>query len=181
MKKIVLLAAFMLTAFSLAHAQNARIQFDNLKFLEPRAADIVEVNIDGKILNIAKNVLNKVDNKDNKKIAEAVKGLEGIYVRIYRFENDNEYNAGDVETIRSQLKTPNWEKLVNVRSKKNNQKIDVYTMFTGDKVSGVTVLISENKSIAVVNVVGEIDIETFAELGGKLSIPEIEIEKTGDQ
>ena len=105
-----------------ANAQNARIQFDNLKFLESRATDIVEVNVDGKILNLAKNVLAKTKDADNQKIAEAVKGLEGVYVRIYRFENANAYNTGDVETVRAQLSSPNWEKLVNVRSKKKQSE-----------------------------------------------------------
>ena len=61
--------------------------------------------------------------------------------------------------------------------RKNNQKIDVYTMFTGDTMSGLAVVISESKSVAIVNVIGPIDIDLLAELGGKLNIPNIEIEK----
>ena len=38
----------------------------------------------------------------------------------------------------------------------------------------MAVLITEDKSITLVNVVGEIDIETLAELGGKFNIPDIE-------
>ena len=107
----------------------------------------------------------------------AISGLQGIYVRVFNFENENEYNPADVEMIRSQLQSPGWEKLANVRSKKNNQKIDVYTMFTGDTMSGLAVVISESKSVAIVNVIGPIDIDLLAELGGKLNIPNIEIEK----
>ena len=176
----LLLSAFMLTAFTAASAQNARLQFDNLKYLEDRARDIVEVNIDGNVLNLAKRVLVKVKDQDAKKVGEAIKDLQGIYVRVYRFENANEYNDADVEMIRSQLQAPGWEKLANVRSKKNNQKIDVYTMFTGDVMSGVAVLISEDRSIALVNVIGPIDIDLLAELGGKLNIPDIDIETTDD-
>lgn len=180
--KFLVLSAFMLTAFTVANAQTARLQFDNLKYLEERARDVIEVNVDGKILALAKRVLVKVKDKDGnaKKVGEAIKDLEGIYVRVYRFENKNEYNLSDVELIRSQLQTPGWEKLANVRSKKNNQKIDVYTMFTGDKMSGVAVVISEDRSVALVNVIGPIDIELLAELGGKLNIPDINIEITND-
>jgi hypothetical protein len=49
-------------------------------------------------------------------------------------------------------------------------------MFTGDVMSGVAVVISESKSIALVNIVGPIDIELLTTLSGKLSIPDIEIE-----
>ena len=52
-------------------------------------------------------------------------------------------------------------------------------MFTGDVMSGVAVVVSESKSIAVVNVIGPIDIELLAEMSGKLNIPKIDIEKVG--
>ncbi len=174
--KFIVLSAFMLITITAANAQDARLRFDNLKGLEDRARDVVEVNIDGKLLSLAKRVLVKVNDQDAKKVGEAIKGLEGIYVRIYNFENANEYNIADIDLIRSQLTLPGWVKLANVRSKKNNQKIDVYTMFTGDVMSGVAVVISEDKSIALVNVIGPIDIDLLAELGGKLNIPRIDIE-----
>ena len=160
--------------------QSARLNFDNLKPLEDRAVDVVEVNIEGKILNLAKRVLLKVKDRDAKVVGEAIQGLEAIYVRVLRFENENEYNIAEVDAIRMQLQSPGWERLANVKSKKNNQKIDVYTMFEGDDMSGVAVVISENKSIALVNVIGPIDIDLLAELGGKLNIPSIDIETDDD-
>ena len=174
---IVFLSALCVAA---ASAQTAKLDFDNLKPLEDRAVDVVEINIEGKILNLAKRVLVKVNDKDAKIVGEAIKGLEAIYVRVFRFENENEYNIAEVDAIRMQLQSPGWEKLANVRSKKNNQKIDVYTMFSGDVMSGVAVVISEKKSIALVNVIGPIDIDLLAELGGKLNIPKIDIETTDD-
>jgi hypothetical protein len=175
--KIFLLAFVLLAATSAANAQNARLRFEHLDYLETKARDVVEVNIDGKLLELAKRVLVKVKDKDAKKVGQAIKGLEGIYVRVFNFENENEYDVADVEDLRIQLQMPGWEKLANVRSKKRNQKIDVYTMFTGDAISGLAVIISETKSVAVVNVIGPIDIDLLAELGGKLNIPEIDIEK----
>ncbi len=174
--KTLLLSAFMLISMAAVSAQDARLNFDNLKGLEDRARDVVEVNIDGNILKLAKRVLLKVKDKDAKTVGEAIKGLEAIYVRVYRFENANEYNMADVDIIRSQLQNPGWEKLANVRSKKNNQKVDVYTMFSGDVMSGVAVVISEDKSIGLVNVIGPIDIDLLVELGGKLNIPDLDIE-----
>ena len=160
-----------------ANAQDARLQFEKLSRLEDRAQDVVEVNIDGKLLDLAKRVMVKVNDADAKKVGQAISGLKGIYVRVFNFEKENEYNIADVEEIRSQLRSPGWEKLANVRSKKNNQKIDVYTMFTGNVMSGVAVVISESKSVALVNVIGPIDIDLLAEMSGKLNIPKIEIEK----
>ncbi|HEX8287695.1 MAG TPA: DUF4252 domain-containing protein [Pyrinomonadaceae bacterium] len=178
--KFILPVLFVLGAFISVNAQDpARLPFERLNGLETKARDVVEVNIDGKLLDLAKRVMVKTNDADAKKVAQAINGLKGIYVRVYNFEQENEYNIADVEAIRSQLQSPGWEKLANVRSKKNNQKVDVYTMFTGDVMSGVAVVVSEAKSIAVVNVIGPIDIDLLVELSGKLNIPKIEIEKDG--
>lgn len=178
--KLIFLAAVVLGSFAVVKAQNAKLQFENLRYLDTRASEIVEVNVDGKLLDLAKRVMFKVDDKNAKTVGEAIKDLEGIYVRIYKFERDNEYSVSDVDQIRAQLQSPGWTKLANVRSKKNNQKIDVFTMFSGDVMSGLAVVISEDRSIALVNVIGPIDIDLLAELGGKLNIPKIEIEKDED-
>ncbi len=176
--KFMLPAVLLFAAAAVAaNAQDARLNFEKLNGFGERARDVVEVNIDGKLLDLAKRVTVKTNDKDAKKIGQAISGLKGIYVRVFNFEQENEYDIADVEAIRSQLLTPGWEKLARVRSKKNNQKIDVYTMFSGDVMSGVAVVISESKSVALVNIIGTIDLDLLAELSGKLNIPKIDIEK----
>jgi len=176
----LLFLVFILVPATAAFAQDARLNFERLDGLEAHARDVVEVNIDGKLLDLAKRVTAKTNDENAKKVGQAISGLKGIYVRVYRFENENEYNMADVNALRSQLNSPGWEKLANVRSKKNNQLVDVYTMFTGDLMCGVAVVISESKSIALVNVIGPIDIELLTELSGKLNIPKIDIEQEKD-
>jgi hypothetical protein len=175
--KFILLLFVLVSAIAANAQEAARLRFEKLNALETKAQDVVEVNIDGKLLDLARRVMVKSNDADSKKIAQAISGMKGIYVRVYNFANENEYNIGDVDEIRAQLRTPGWEKLANVRSKKNNQKIDVFTMFTGDVMSGVAVVISESKSVALVNVIGPIDIDTLAEMSGKMNIPKIDIEK----
>ena len=173
----IILPLLFALAIGTANAQDARLRFENLNKLEEKASDVVEVNIDGKLLETAKRAMTKVNDEDTKKVALAISGLKGIYVRVYNFDKENDYNVSDVEQIRSQMQSPGWERLVNVRSKKNNQKIDVFTMFSGDLISGVAVVVSEAKTIALVNVIGPIDIDTLVELSGKMNIPKIDIEK----
>ena len=167
---------FVLTVIT-ANAQDARLKFEQLNKLETKAQDVVEVNIDGKMLDLAKRALVKVNDVNAKKVGEAISGLKGIYVRVYNFEKENEYDTGDVDEIRAQLNSPGWERIANVRSKKNNQKVDIFTMFTGEIMSGVAVVISDSKSVALVNVIGPIDIDTLVELSGHLNVPKIDIEK----
>jgi len=162
-------------------AQDAKINLDKLKGLENKARDVIEVNIDGKILELAKRVLVKMNDKNAKTIGESIKGLKGIYVRVFNFEKDDEYNLNDIDDIRNQLNSPNWDRIANVRSKRKNQKIDVFTKFTGDTMSGVAVVLSETKTIAIINVIGPIDIDTLVEISGKLNIPKIDIEKNSEK
>jgi len=178
--KLALLFLFVVCPVAVS-AQGARLRFENLNGLETKARDVVEVNVEGKVLDLAKRVLAKTNDPDAKKVGQAISRLEAIYVRAYRFENENEYNMSDVDQIRAQLTSPGWEKLANVRSKKNNQKVDVFTMFTGDIMSGVAVVVSENKSIAVINVIGPIDIELLTELSGKMNIPNFSIDTGKDK
>ena len=179
-QRSILFALIVLSPIA-AMAQTARLHFERLNGLETKARDVVEVNVEGKLLDLAKRVLAKQDDADAKKVAQAISGLQGIYVRVYTFENENEYNPADVDEIRAQLQTPGWERLANVRSKKNNQRVDVYTMFTGNMMSGVAVMVSESKSIALINVIGPIDIDLLTELSGKMNIPKFEVEKDGDK
>jgi hypothetical protein len=159
-----------------AFAQDARLHFERLNGLESKARDVVEVNVEGKILDLAKRVLAKQNDADAKKVSQAISGLQAIYVRAYNFEKEGEYDVSDVDQIRTQLMAPGWEKLANVRSKKNDQKVDVYTMFTGKDMSGVAVVVSSTKSVALINVIGPIDIDLLTELSGKMNIPRFDIE-----
>lgn len=173
---LITLLLFILSAVA-ATAQDARLRFEKLDLLEGKARDVVEVNIEGKMLDLAKRVMLKVNDPDAKKVGQAISGLKAIYVRVYTFANENEYNVADVDEIRAQLNAPGWERLANVRSKRNNQKVDVFTMFTGDQMSGVAVVVSEARSVALINVIGPIDIDLLAEMSGRMNIPRIEIEK----
>ena len=178
--KLIALLLFAL-AISAKAQGDARLHFERLSGLEAKARDVVEVNIDGKVLDLAKRVLTKVNDPDAKKVGQAIAGLQGIYVRAYTFENAGEYNPSDIDEIRAQLQAPGWQRLANVRSKKDNQKVDIYTMFTGDTMSGVAVIMSQDKAVALVNVIGPIDIDLLAELGGKLNIPEMDVEINKDK
>ena len=173
--KFILFALIAISPLA-AMGQNARLHFEKLNGLETKARDVVEVNIEGKMLDLAKRVLVKVNDPDARKVGQAIAGLQAIYVRVYNFEKEGEYDMSVVDAVRAELNAPGWEKLANVRSKRNNQKLDVYTMYTGKDMSGVAVVLSEAKSVAVINVIGPIDIDMLAELSGRMNIPKFEVE-----
>jgi hypothetical protein len=170
---LVLVFAFSVTGL----AQDAKLSFERLSSLQTKARDVVEVNVDGKLLDLAKRVTAKINDKDAKTVGQAISGLQGIYVRVYNFAEPNQYDMSDIDQIRAELNNPSWQKVANVRSKKNDQKVDIYTKFSGDLMSGAAVVISSTKSVALVNVIGVIDIETLVELSGRMNIPKVEIER----
>jgi len=172
-----MLATILAATAVIGVAQDAHLHFERLSILENKARDVVEVNVDGKLLDLAKRVTAKVNDPDAKQVAQAISGLKGIYVRVYNFEQENQYDPSDIDQIRAELNNPGWEKVANVRSKRNNQKVDIYTMFTGPDMTGAAVVISDTKSVAVVNVIGMIDIETLVQLSGRMNIPKIDIER----
>jgi hypothetical protein len=165
----------LICAFAAARAQEpARLQLTSLDRLESSAEQTINITMDDKILQLALRFLS--DKKPNEaKIKEAVAGIRGIYVKSFRFDQDNLFSANDVELIRSQLRSPLWSQLVEVRSKKEGQNIDVFTMIDGGKINGVAIIALDRRQVTVVNIVGPVDVDKLTELRGNFGIPDFEV------
>ena len=159
-----------------AGAQSIRLQLDNLDKLEARAANSVDVTLDGSILRLAVGFL-KDSDPEERAIKELVLGLKGIYVKVYSFDKEGEYSAADVEAVRSQLRSPTWTRMMGVKSKRENEQMEVYTATTGGQIGGLAVLTTGNKQFGIIQIVGSIDLEKLIKLSGKLGIPSIDITK----
>jgi hypothetical protein len=157
-----------------ARAQDAKIQMAHLDHLAAKASESVDVNIDERLVQIAIKVF-KDNDPDEAQIKKFVSGLKGIYVKNFEFDSDNMFSSADIDSIRNQLREPAWSRLVNVKSKRD-ANVEVYVMFTGTTVSGLTVISAEPRELTVVNIVGPVDLEKLAELEGKLGIPDLGIE-----
>jgi hypothetical protein len=160
-----------------AFGQSARLQLDHLDRLNSIADQSVDVTVDQKVLNLAKIFLAKSKNPEQQKIRELIGEIEGIYVKHFTFEQAGQYSPSDIESIRTQLNGPGWSRMAGVRSKRNKQNLDVYTMIQGSKIGGLAVIAAEEKELTVVNIIGPIDLEKLMELEGSFSIPSLEIER----
>jgi len=158
------------------HAQDPRLQLNGLDHLAAKANQTVDVNVDERLMKLATKIFDDKD-VDEQKVKKVVEGLKGIYVKSFEFDNADEYSPADLETIRTQLRGPNWTRLVNVTSKKEGN-IEVYLLFNGDQVGGLAVLYFEEKELTVVNIVGPVSLDKLAELEGQFGVPELGIEKT---
>lgn len=159
-----------------SRAQDARRRISDLDRLEARAAEVIDVSIDERLLQIAAKFLNPKD-PEQAKIRDLVAGLKGVYVKSYEFDKPDEYNASDVTSINSQLKGPGWTRMVGVSSARDKEKVEVFTMLVGDKIGGIAVIATEPKHLTVINIVGPIDLEKLAALEGNFGIPKLRIRR----
>ena len=174
----LLTAALLVTVSAVAaNAQEpSRLQLSSLDHLAAKASQSVDVNIDERLIRVALKAFSDNDAEE-REIKKVIAGVKGIYVKVFEFEAEGQYSSADMETIRTQLRGPGWTRLVNVTSKKEGN-LEVYLLMNGDLISGLTVVASDVKELAVVNIVGPVDLEKLAKLEGNLGIPELGIEST---
>jgi hypothetical protein len=176
--KVLIVCAVLLMASQAAPAQEpARLQLASLDRLEQRAEQTLNITMDGKLLQLALRFLSN-EKPNEAKIKEAVSGIRGIYVKRFQFDQDNVFSTADVDPIRSQLQGPLWSKLVEVRSKKEGQNIDVFTMIDGGKINGIAIIALDRRQVTVVNIVGPVDVDKLAELRGNFGIPDFDVTKS---
>ena len=153
-------------------AQAGKLELKNLDKLADRASEVNDVTLDGSLLQLAVSVMKSSGDPDAAQVVEIIKGLKGIYVKNFEFDSPGQYSQADVESIRSQLTGPGWQRIVTSFSKRNGERDEVYLLKDGDKINGVTVLVAEARELTVVNIVGAIDPEKLGELGGHFGIPD---------
>lgn len=159
---VCLLAAFPLSA------QQGRLKLDHLNALAAKAADVVDVTLDGAALGMASKFMEK-----EPEAKALVQGLKGVYVKVFEFDKPGAYTPADVESIRSQLQAPGWTRIVQVKSRKSGD-VEVYVLEDGKGGNaGMAVFVAEAKELVVVNIVGPIDLEKLASLEGKMGIPKV--------
>jgi Domain of unknown function (DUF4252) len=165
-----------LGAFPAFGQEPARLNISGLEKLAAKAAEVVDVNLDGSMLKLASKFVDQ-DDSGGAEAREMLQKLQGIYVKSFEFEKEGAYSEADVEAIRSQLRAPAWMKVVSVRSKKDGENADVYLMGSENNVQGLAIIAAEPRELTVVNIVGPIDVNKLSEIGGHLGVPNIHIER----
>jgi hypothetical protein len=164
----------------LAFAQDARLRIGNLDKLADKAAEVVDVTLDGPMLQLAAKFMSDDRSPEEAQAREIVKKLKGVYVKSFEFDNGGEYSQEDVDLIRAQLRSPGWKKIVNVRSKRDHENDEIYLMgYDPDNIQGMAIISAEPKELTVVNIIGPIDVDKLSALEGNLGIPHMGLHKKG--
>jgi hypothetical protein len=180
LKTIVLAtAALIIVTPSLARAQEAagRLRLDSLERLAPKAAESVNIEIDGFLIKFAGSILSDKDEEE-RAVKELVEGLRGVYVRSYEFKSSGEFSEGDVAQLREQLRAPGWSRVLDVKSRGLDfGDAEVYVATAGGRVEGFALLVVEPRELTVVNIVGSIDLDKLRQLGDRLNLPRIRVKR----
>ena len=146
----------------------------NLDKLSAKAEESVDITLDGSLLKMAARFLSDKDDPDVAKVKRLLAKLEGVYVRSYQFAEDGDYDRADVESVRSQVQSPPWGRIVGVRSRRDGANVDVFLKLPNNgTLGGAVIIIAEPRQLTFVNVVGTIDPDEVADLGGQFHIPKL--------
>lgn len=187
--KLACLALALLCAQGAARAQQqpqsadvtrVKLQMEALDRLAARAEKAVDVTVDENLLGLVTGMFRNSKDPDKVKVRDALAGIRGVYVRVYEFANDGQWGEPDIADIRRQVGEPGWSRVVNIYSKKDGQKVEVFLRALPGQVGGLLVLASQPKELMVINMVGNVDLEKLASLQGQIGIPELDIFGGGD-
>ena len=145
------------------------------KTLADRATHVTEVTLDKNMLAFASKFMDKDKDKDGDKDDQAVKqmiqNLKGVYVRDYEFDKDHSYTAEELEGLRKYIQGTEWSPMVHERTKGAAEGTDIYLKLVDGQVQGLFVLDAEPKELALVLILGPVDMDKIGSLGGNFGIP----------
>jgi len=156
-----LLALLLFCGPAVARAQDARLRLDHLDRLSARATESVEITMNDVQVQFLRKLVS-LSEPDQSKLKGLLSKLKGVYVRGYEFARDGEYSDGDIEEVRAQLRSPGWERIVEVRNRNGGD--EVFFMPRDDEIAGFAAISTEPRKVCVINIVGPMDLDEMAQL-----------------
>ncbi|WP_263350486.1 DUF4252 domain-containing protein [Acidicapsa acidisoli] len=147
------------------------------KTLADRATHVTEVTLDKNMLAFAAKFMGKDKDKDkdgdrdDEAVKQMIQNLKGVYVRDYEFDKDHSYTAEELEGLRKYIQGTEWSPMVHERTKGAAEGTDIYLKLVDGQVQGLFVLDAEPKELALVLILGPVDMDKIGSLGGNFGIP----------
>ena len=165
-------ALLVLTAHAV-QAQDVTIPL-NIEKLSAKAVESVNVTVDGALLQLAAKFLSRSD-PEQRAVKNLISNVKGVYVRSFEFAGPGQYSEADVDALRAQLKAPQWSRMVNVRSTRGGENVDVFFKMDKERIAGLVLIATQPHELTIVNIVGAIDLDQLASLGGYFGIPQVNV------
>jgi hypothetical protein len=158
-----------------ALADGPPLALPEFETLARKASEAVTISLDTATLGVAASFLDPSDPQDVA-AKELVKGLKGIYVRNFTFEDDDFSDSqfeNELNSLRMQLKSPGWQSLFSIRNNREQTSSEIYVSIDQGRTSGLVIINSEPREFTVVHIIGEIDMEKLHRLEGRFGIPKL--------
>jgi hypothetical protein len=181
LRRACIALALLLSVNTAAAAQDVNaLRPPGLDAYEAEATDSVEVTLDARILQTAANAMPDRE-PDERAVKALLEGLKGVYVRAFKFEREGAYRAADVDALRARFQSPEWSRVVGVRSRRYGGNVDVFVSASGSQLNGLGVVIASPRELVYVQVSGPVDLERLRDLEGRFRVPRLELYMEGKE
>ena len=164
------ISLLVLLALMPAPAPPQQIDLGSLEPLAARAENSIDIDLDASAMHWGSMLLSDEDEEESAAKA-VISGLVGIRVRVLNFDTDDGYRSADLDGVRSQLQSGTWNRLIAI-SDNDEEQMEVWAHRQEDTLNGLFVLVAKPDKLAVVNLIGAINLEGLRSLAGKFGIPE---------
>jgi len=146
--------------------------FANLESLGMGDTDrVLSLSIGPALLHFAASHID--DEPETKSLLQS---LDGVRIRIYEIDGDAGRVAGRIDTMSANLQKDGWEPVMLVREE--NETAHMLLRMSNDQIRGMTVLVSDGASEAVViNLMGDIRPQQFSDVMVALDVDTAGAEK----
>lgn len=144
--------------------------------LEEKADEVVKVNLWGRSLDQAKKVLGLRKNI-TKPVRSFMNGLTAVYRRTYRFRK-GPATEDDVEPVHRKLAEDGWVPVIETQDRGKPESLSVYSYHSGDEVTGMTVVSTDEDEVTVLKILGPVDFEALSVIGSGLGLPAMNVGTT---
>ena len=178
-RSVILMCAFLALPALASAADPGRLQLPDFSALSKKATQSVDISLDPSLLRLASGVVNSSDNGNGAAVNELIRGLRGIYVRSYTFDKPGEYSKADVKAVQAQLLAPGWQPIVSTHDLKQGSDVDIYILRNGNRTDGFVIIAAQPRQLAIVNIVGSVDLAKLAQLQGQFGVPSVGLTMNG--
>ncbi len=150
--------------------------FVDFKPIEDLFPDLprLEVNVKGSLLRLVV----EASRHEDPGLAEVLSRLRAVQVRTYDLPSDHKSPILErTDNLVRRLSRSGWETVVRVRE--THDHVDLYLRESGDLISGLMLVVIENKQATFVNIVGNIDPAEIALIGRQFNIDPLKRGITG--
>ncbi len=152
-------------------AATPKLNIPDYPHLRAKATETVDVSVGGFLLGLARMLTREESRQDP--ALKLLQDIDSVKVRSYKFDTDTAYSKADLDSVRDQLKGPQWNAIAQVHKREPQEDVDVYMCVEeSGKSCGLAVIAVEPREFTIVSIVGNIDVDRLAELEGEFGIPE---------